>query len=99
MSPSSTPLRDYALRLIRKPVFPLAEEARLNLILKARLTKKEYKIFLAHAKGEDIEQLKEKLKLNQARYQSLCRSIEEKLNKESIKQQLYQIQTDNNRAP
>ncbi len=69
-------------------VHPLKEEDALKLALKAKLTKKEFKVLSAWAENQDISALKTKLKLDDVRYEILCKKLIKKLNQEKIKQAL-----------
>jgi len=73
---------------IKKIVFPLKEGKELELALKAKLTKKEYKLLNALSTNT-TQELKERLKLNNKSYQLLYDKLVKKLNQERIKQELY----------
>lgn len=78
-------LRKEVEKHIRKLTRPLKEESELIVILKAKLTKKEYKILLTWAKDEALEPLCEKLSLNEKRYDELREKLIKKLNQEKVK--------------
>ncbi len=80
----SDKLREY----IRKPLPLLKSEDELAKVLKARLTKREYKLFMGHVEGRDIEYLSEKLKIDQEAYRILQEKLIKKLNQEKLKQEL-----------
>ena len=68
----------------------LKEELELKKILKLRLTKKEYKVFLAINDNAGDEFMKEKLSLDDKRLQDVKDSLLKKLNYEKLKNELYQ---------
>jgi len=67
-------------------VHPLKEEEALKLALKAKLTKKELKLLNAWADNADIDTLKNKLNLDEERYEELSQKLIKKLNQEKVKQ-------------
>lgn len=71
---------------ITKLVHPLKEETELKEALKRKLTKKEFKLLTAWAEASDIEMLKKKLNLDEARYEALAAKLIKKLNQEKTKQ-------------
>ena len=75
-------------RMIRNQTHPLVDADTLYVALKAKLTKKELKILLGVAHKDDEEALCRRLKLDRARYEELCASIEKKLNSETFKQRI-----------
>jgi hypothetical protein len=81
-------LSEEVMKHIKKLAHPLKEEAELREALKAKLTKKEFKLLNAWADHDDIQALKEKLNLNEARYEELSAKLVKKLNQERIKQVL-----------
>jgi len=83
-------LRDEILKHIEHMNYSLKEGQELELTLKAKLTKKEYKLLLAMAENRPIEALKAKLKLDDERYDEIRRKLVKKLNQEKIKQALAQ---------
>ena len=83
-------LRDEILKHIEHMNYSLKEGQELELTLKAKLTKKEYKLLLAMAEDQPIEALKSKLKLDDERYDEIRRKLIKKLNQEKIKQALAQ---------
>ena len=76
---------------IKKPLGPYRDEESLNIVLKKRFTKKEYKLFFARLKGEEGAQLLEHLKLDEKRYAELWKNIEKKLNLDTIKHELFDL--------
>jgi DNA-binding CsgD family transcriptional regulator len=73
---------------IRKLVGTLKEEEALTSVLKARLTKKEYKLLLGWAEGTAIEEISKRLKLDEESYGTLSEKLIKKLNQEKLKQEL-----------
>ena len=73
---------------IRKLVAPLKDEDELNSVLKARLTKREYKLLHAWSDAIDIADIKDKLKLDDQSYEILSQKLIKKLNQENLKQEL-----------
>jgi len=67
---------------------PLKQGKELELALKAKLTKKEFKLLKAWVEN-DIENLKKRLNLNQKEYENLSSKLIKKLNYEKTKQALY----------
>jgi hypothetical protein len=90
----TTGLRDEVAKHIRKNAFVLKEDAELYVALKARLTKKELKILLGWCRNEDAETLKNRLKLDDTRYETLSASIIKKLNSEKIKQEIVRMKNE-----
>jgi len=74
---------------INKISFPFKDEEALSLILKAKLTKKEYKILFSWLDGNKKEHIVEKLKLDNKRYEEISHTVIKKLNAEKLKQLLY----------
>jgi len=72
---------------IKKLVFPLKEGKELELALKAKLTKKEYKLLKALS-SNTLTELKKTLKLNEESYQHLFDKMVKKLNQERVKQEI-----------
>lgn len=81
-----TPLRDEVEGHIRKLVNPLKYEDELKAVLKVKLTKKEFKLLNAWANDANLEDLKEKLGLDEERYGDMSIKLIKKLNQEKIKQ-------------
>jgi DNA-binding NarL/FixJ family response regulator len=73
---------------IRKLVGTLKDEEALASVLKARLTKKEYKLLFGWAEGTSVEEISQKLKLNEESYDLLSKKLVKKLNQEKLKQEL-----------
>jgi len=68
----------------------LKEETQLKKILKLRLTKKEYKVFLAINDNASDEFIKEKLLLDEDRLKEVKDTLIKKLNYEKLKNELTQ---------
>ena len=83
-----TTLTQEVTKHIHKLIHPLKPEDELKEALKVKLTKKEFKLLNAWANGDDIEHLKERLNLDDARYEELSTKLVKKLNQERIKQAL-----------
>ena len=83
-----TPLRDEVENHIRKLVRPLLEEDELKAILKVKLTKKEFKVLNCWANECKVEDLLEKLGMDEERYGELSVKLIKKLNQEKLKQEM-----------
>jgi len=81
-------LQEEVTKHIKKLVRPLKEEEELRETLKIKLTKKEFKLLNAWAEDALLESLKEKLNLDEARYEALSAKLIKKLNQERIKQEI-----------
>jgi len=79
-------LQEEIKKHIKILVHPLKEEEALKLALKAKLTKKEFKLLNAWADNADIDTLKNKLNLDEERYEELSQKLIKKLNQEKVKQ-------------
>ncbi|WP_456392040.1 hypothetical protein [Nitratifractor sp.] len=91
-----TPSQQLALaveRSISKPLGSLKSPEALDAVLRRRLTKKEYKLFIAESEGDPLEPLMEKLRLDAERAEALRRSTRQKLNRDSIKRELYEAES------
>jgi len=75
---------------IRKLVGTLKEDEALLLVLKARLTKREYKLLTGWAEGISAEEISQKLKLDEVAYGELSAKLIKKLNQEKLKQELVE---------
>ena len=73
---------------IRKLVGVLKEPEALQQVLKARLTKREYKLLAAWAEGSEETEISSKLKLDSEQYSVLSEKLIKKLNQEKLKQEL-----------
>jgi ubiquinone/menaquinone biosynthesis C-methylase UbiE len=83
-----TPLQDELEKHIRKLVRPLKDEDELNIVLKTKLTKKEFKVFKAWANGEELAPLLERLSIDSDRYTQLKEKLIKKINQEKFKQEI-----------
>ena len=88
MTTNQPPLTTELEKHIRKLIKPLKDEEILNDILKVKLTKKEFKIFKNWANNEDVNQLLERLKIDEERYATLKEKLIKKLNQEKLKQEI-----------
>jgi len=79
-------LQEEIKKQIKILVHPLKKEEALGLVLKAKLTKKEFKLLNAWADNADIDALKNKLNLDEERYRTLSEKLIKKLNQEKVKQ-------------
>ncbi len=79
-------LQEEIKKHIKILVHPLKEEEALKLALKAKLTKKEFKLLNAWAMQSDLDTLRQKLKLDDERYEELSGKLIKKLNQEKVKQ-------------
>jgi hypothetical protein len=83
-------LKDGLQRDIKILEKELKEEAELKKILKLRLTKKEYKVFLMINQNSNDDLMKEKLLLDDKRLEEVKISLIKKLNYEKLKHELTQ---------
>lgn len=70
----------------------LRGEDELRLILKRRLTKKEYKIFFLSLEGEEREAIREKTLLCEERYVELEKRISQKLKSDKTRSELLRTE-------
>ncbi len=73
------------IRILQRP---LKEPEELNMVLKARLTKKEYKLLKAWASEIPMQEISAKLNLSEKQYGELSIKLIKKLNQEKLKQEL-----------
>ena len=73
---------------INKLIGILKPNEELKEVLKRRLTKKEYKYYVAKIDNIQDEQIKEKLKLDDKRLEHIAKQTILKLNQEKIKKEL-----------
>ncbi len=73
---------------IKKSIGILKDESSLLSVLKARLTKREYKLLLSRAEGLSSKEIQEKYKLDDKGFKELLYKQVKKLNQENIKQEL-----------
>ncbi len=81
-------IRDVLEREIRKLVGRLKEEPELTMVLKARLTKREYKLLQGMAEGVSKEATLQSMKLDEDTYVAIHTKLIKKLNQEKLKQEL-----------
>jgi hypothetical protein len=85
-----TPLTQLLDQHIQKPLGDYLEEDALVLVLKRRLTKKEHKLLLARAHSTPTRtEIQAKLSLDDERYEALWQNVIKKINRDSIKQELF----------
>ncbi len=89
------PITETLKQKIRKIDGAFRTEEELKLILKRRLTKKEYKILFAEIAGHpERSELMEALRLDEQRYRELRENLEKKLNLEKIKREFFLIEKE-----
>jgi len=81
-------IQDELKKHIRKLVGVLKDEEALQPLLKARLTKREYKLLTGWSEGSSVAEICEKLKLEEEGYGELSAKLIKKLNQEKLKQEL-----------
>ena len=81
---------------IKNLTFPLKDDKELKIILKAKLTKKEYKMFFAWIDNHNKEQIMQMLNLDHKRYEQISLKLIKKLNQEKLKQLLINDQALSN---
>jgi len=77
--------------LVDKPLGPWKSRGEIDSVLRRRLTKKEYRLFVAEVEGETLDPLMEKLRLDGERTEALRESIRRKLNRDGIKRELCEV--------
>ncbi len=83
-------LTDTLNTFIVKPMGDYIEEEDLKMVLKRRLTKKEYKTLMQIVKKDmSLEQLKVKLGLSDERHELILVNIKKKLNKSNTKSEIF----------
>ena len=81
-------LQEELKKYIRKVSFPLKEGKELELALKAKLTKKEFKLLKALVNSE-LSLLQSQLNIDDVKLKELESKLIKKLNQEKVKQELY----------
>ncbi len=76
---------------IEKLVGTLKSEEELKEVLKRKLTKKEYKVFVSIEEGKDMEEIKTLIHDDEDRVESLYKNACKKVNQEKIKKELVDI--------
>ena len=74
--------------LVGKPLGPWRSREAIDLVLHRRLTKKEYRLFVAALEDEPLGPLMEKLRLDEERAKTMRESIRKKLNRDTVKREL-----------
>jgi len=82
-------LQNELRKHIKAVVHPLKSDLDLELALKAKLTKREFKLLKAWAKDEPQSEIEKSLKLTSQDYEALSSKLIKKLNQEKTKQSLY----------
>ena len=85
----SEKLHERLNELIEKPLGKLRDPEELEMVLRRRLTKKEFKLFVAEIEELPMAGVMEKLKLDVKRRRELSAGIRQKLNRDSIKRELF----------
>lgn len=73
---------------IDKLVGTLKSEEQLQEVLKKKLTKKEYKVFVAFEEGKSIDEVKEIVRNDEERIEEVYKTACKKINQEKIKKEL-----------
>ncbi len=80
-------------KIIEKPLGNYRTPEDVDLVLRRRLTKKEYKVLLAEIEGKpNRNTLMTKLKLDEKRRSELWENVRKKLNSDRVKRELFRIQ-------
>ena len=85
----SEALIEYLEAVIQKPLGEFRPAGELEMVLRRRLTKKEFKLLLGRLTDEPAEELAARLKLDEQRLAELQDRIRHKLNQDRIKRELY----------
>lgn len=81
-------LTESITKHIDKLVGTLKDEDELKEVLKRKLTKKEFKVFMAKEEGKETTEIASIIKDEEQRVEELYKSVCKKLNQERIKQEL-----------
>jgi len=84
-------LQEEISKHIKKLSYPLKEEDELKMVLKKRLTKKEFKIIEYNIANLTMDEKLAKLNIDRERFDALEKGLIKKLNYEKIKHQLMSI--------
>ncbi len=76
---------------IEKLVGTLKDEDELKEVLKRKLTKKEYKVFVAYEEGKKLEDIKALIHDDEDRVENLYKSACKKVNQEKVKKELVNL--------
>ena len=88
----SEKLRKRLNEMIEKPLGKLKDTDDLEMVLRRRLTKKEFKLFAAELEELPLESVMQRLKLDEERRRELAENVRQKLNRDSIKRELYEAE-------
>jgi len=83
-------IKNKVLELVDKLSFEIKDGKELDLALKHKLTKKELKLLKALAFNENLDELKDKLKIDDNRLKDIKERLIKKLNSETFKQEIYE---------
>ena len=83
-------IKNKVLELVDKLSFEIKDGKELDLALKHKLTKKELKLLKALAFNENLDELKDKLKIDDNRLKDIKERLIKKLNNETFKQEIYE---------
>jgi len=78
---------------IKKLARPLKDEDELKLILKRKLTKKEYKVLKFSVENRPLEEQLEKLSMDEKRYEEVKIKTFKKINYQEFKEELMSSST------
>jgi len=82
-------IKNKLIELIKNLNYEVKDSYELELILKQKLTKKELKILRAISFGEELEDLKVKLNIDDNRLEEINSKLLKKINSENFKQEIY----------
>jgi hypothetical protein len=74
--------------LVEKPLGPWKSLEEIDRVLRRRLTKKEYRLFVEEVEERPVETVMQKLRIDAERAQSLRDSVRKKLNRDTVKREL-----------
>lgn len=73
---------------IDKLVGNLKSEEQIREVLKRKLTKKEFKVFVAHEEGKNTEEIKALINDDEERVEKIYKTVCKKINQELFKKEL-----------
>lgn len=76
---------------IEKLVGTLKSEEQLKEVLKRKLTKKEFKVFVAREEGQSIEEIKTLINNDEERIEEVYKTACKKINQELFKKELVNV--------
>jgi DNA-binding CsgD family transcriptional regulator len=82
---------DILKKLINKIIHPLKSGLDLELALKAKLTKKEFKLLKLLAQNSNQKEVLKELKFSEGEFERVEKNLIKKLNQEKIKQAIYSL--------